>query len=583
MQPIDFTTLTAICSDLRNTWIPSRLEQVYQSDRHTISLCLRTFKDKAWLTISWHPEAARICIGNPPPRIRDTFTFSEQLRHQLNGYALIAIKAIAPWERVVDFQFGKRPGDEALYHLYVEIMGKYSNVILTDGSNQIITVGHQVTEKKSSIRTVETGQPYQIPPSLSSSIPKLDESLESWREKISLIPRRIDKQILKTYRGLSTAVVNSMISQVDLEPTQPTDSLTEEQWENLYKYWQKWLTMIENEQFKPGSTSSAYTVLGWNIVEEAENLQSLIDDYYVNQLQQETFKQIRHQLKQKIVNLLKKLNTKSDIYTQRLIQSDNAEEYRQKADLLMAFMSEWKPGMKSIKLDDFHTNQPIKIALNPEKNLIQNAQNYYKQHQKLKRARNAIEPLLYEVNTEIEYLEQVQTSIMQLESYISMEDLKALKEIKDELITQKYLQDAKYRKSPQKEESQPFSYKSPSGFEILIGKNNRQNDLLTFRTANDYDLWFHTQEIPGSHVLLRLTPGALPEKNDLEFTANLTAYYSQGRESTQIPVIYTQPKYVYKPKGAKPGITIYKRETIIWGNPQTAKTYLNQTIAEEKI
>lgn len=568
MQTTDFTTLMAVCSDLRANWIPARLEQVYQLDRYTISLCLRTLTKKIWLDISWHPQAARICIGNPPPRVKDTFTFSEQLRHQLNGYALIKVNAIASWERVIDFQFAKRPTDKTLYHIYVEVIGKYSNIILTDADNQIITVGHQVTGKKSTVRTVETGQAYQIPPQLTGTIPKLTESFESWQERISLIPDRIDKQILKVYRGLSPVVVRGMLSQANLDSEKLTSDLNKEDWQNLYQYWQEWLEVIEKEKFVYGWTKSGYTVLGWNIEKKVDDLHDLINTYYQNQLHHQTWKQLHHQLSQKINNILKKLITKQDIYLKRLTQSDQCEEYRQKADLLMANLHQWQSGMQLIVLNDFETNKPIKIKLEPEKNAIQNAQFLYKQHQKLKRARKAVEPLLAEVKQEIDYLSQVKTAISCVDNYSNSEDLQTLLEIKEELISEQYFEDSQYRKSTQKEESKPHIYTSPSGFDILIGRNNNQNDQLTFRTATDYDLWFHSQEIPGSHVLLRINPGEVADQKDLQFTANLAAYYSQGRESQQIPVVYTKPKSVYKPKGAKPGMVIYKKETIIWGYPQ---------------
>jgi predicted ribosome quality control (RQC) complex YloA/Tae2 family protein len=170
VQSVDFTTLTAACCELRSDWVPGRTEQVYQRDRYTIALCLRTLKGRGWLTISWHPQAARICLGDPPPRTPDTFTFSDQLRHQLSGLALVDIKAIALWERVLDLQFAKRPGDPVSFHLYVEIMGKYSNVILTGADNLIVTAAHQVSAKQSSIRLIQTGQPYELhPPSLPAS------------------------------------------------------------------------------------------------------------------------------------------------------------------------------------------------------------------------------------------------------------------------------------------------------------------------------------------------------------------------------------------------------------------------------
>ena len=132
------------------------------------------------------------------------------------------------------------------------------------------------------------------------------------------------------------------------------------------------------------------------------------------------------------------------------------------------------------------------------------------------------------------------------------------------------MEDSEYRRRSSNDVTTNFyRHQTPSGFEVIIGRNNRQNDQLTFKVAGDYDLWFHAQEIPGSHVLLRLEPGTVAEENDLQFTANLAAYYSRARQSEQVPVIYTEPKHVYKPKGAKPGIAIYKQETIIWGKPQS--------------
>jgi predicted ribosome quality control (RQC) complex YloA/Tae2 family protein len=564
MQSVDYTTLVAICDSLNNSYIPSRLEQVYQIDRYTISLCLRGLHQKAWLTISWHPQAARICIGNPPPRGKDTFTFSEQLRHLINGYALIGVKIVADWERVVDFQFAKRPNEEPLHHLYVEIMGKYSNVILTSADNQIITVAKQVTADKSSLRTVETSQIYQLPPPLTGETPKLTESLEKWQDKVSLIPGRIDKQLIKTYRGVSPIIAQDLLNHSNILPEKSNQELTQEEWQNLYKNWQNWLQILENKRFNYRETNKGYTVLADN--SENQDLHKILNNYYDKQIYQENFNQLKQQLYQKIKNLLTKLLKKRDKYQEKLNDSDNCEVYSNKADLLMAHLHLWRLGMKEIILNDFTTNQPIKITLAPDKNMIQNAQSLYKQNQKLKRAKLAVQPLLEDVQSEVNYLQQIITILSQLD-YQEAEDFITLQEIKAELISQKYIEDSQYRGNNTVEESHPRKYQTPSGYEVLIGRNNRQNDILTFRTATDYDLWFHAQEISGSHVLLRLSAGDVPEPQDLQFTANLTAYYSQGRESDQVPVIYTKPNYVYKPKGAKPGMVIYKRETVIWGKP----------------
>ena len=577
MQAVDFTTLTAACSEIRDRWLPARTEQVYQRDRYTIALLLRTLDQRGWLEISWHPQAAHICIGSPPPRIPDTFTFSQQLLHQLNGLALVKINAIAPWERVVDLQFARRPGEPALWHLYVEIMGKYSNVILTDEANEIVTAAHQVSHQQSSVRPIQTGQPYEPPPSLTGAVPSLNESQQRWQERVSLVPFALRRALLKSYRGLSPALVQSMVQVAGLDPEATTDTLQPDDWEKLFQRWQEWLQALDKVQFQPMWTLPGYTVLGWGGVEPVKDVQDLLSRYYTLQLNQQEFTQLRNALSQKINNILEKLRLKARTFEERLQQSDRADEYRKQADLLMAHLQNWEPGMKLINLPDFDTGKPIMINLEPEKNAVQNAQGLYKRHQKLKRARSAVEPLLAEVKAELEYLEQVEAAIAQIDKYQISEDLEALKEIREELIQQRYLEDPEYRNRSAETASTNFHrYRTPSGYELLIGRNNRQNDQLTFRVAGDYDLWFHTQEIPGSHVLLRLEPGTIADEADLQFAADFAAHYSRSRQSDQVPVVYTEPKHVYKPKGAKPGIAIYKQERILWGQPQRANLYLTE-------
>jgi len=583
VQPVDFTTLTAACSELRAQWLPARLEQVYQRDRFTVSLALRTMKGRGWIDLSWHPVAARICVGDPPPRIPDTFTFSEQLRHQLSGLALVSIAPVSSWERVIDLQFAKRPGEPALWHLYAEIMGKYSNVILTAQDNLVVTCAHQVSAKQSTVRPIQTGQPYEMPPSLTDAVPSLSESQNRWQSRISLVPGQLKGNLLKNYRGMSKALVLSMIRSASLDPEQSTDSLNPDDWQQLFQRWLYWLQCLENSKFHPSFTPEGYTVIDWPTPEnhnvgavppcppsDSSSVQELLNSYYTGEINQEVFAQLRHQLTQKLNNVLAKLRLKANTFKERLQQSADADTHKSQADLLMANLQHWEPGMKSISLPDFETEKPVIISLNPEKNAVQNAQALYKKHQKLKRARIAVEPLLAAVQEEIDYLEQVEAALSVLETYRNTQDLQTLAEIREELIQQKYLDVPDYRSTDKNAAIEFHRYQTPSGFELLIGRNNRQNDQLTFRTANDYDLWFHTLEIPGSHALLRLKPGTVAEETDLQFAADMTAYYSRARHSEQVPVVYTEPKYVYKPKGAKPGMVVYKQERIVWGRPQQA-------------
>ncbi len=424
---------------------------------------------------------------------------------------------------------------------------------------------------------------------------------------MGLVPGQLWRQLLKCYRGLSPTLVKSMVAAAGLEPNQPTDTLTDVEWQQLWKCWQFWLQALETAQFHPGWTKEGYTIMGWGATAPVPSTHELLDRYYTSQLNRQEFTQLRHQLLQKLDRLLEKQGQKALTFWERLQQSDSADEHRQQADLLMAYLQEWQPGMTSISLCDFQTNVPITIPLDPKKNAIQNAQSLYKRHQKLKRARSAVEPLFNQVKVEIEYLELVKATVWQLDSYEAKEDLQTLAEIREELIDQGYLDKseqprlrclrdasgcaaaaltqkptmpegsasrttprASLRHRRHTDTSVPYRFQTPSGFELLIGRNNRQNDQISFRIANDYDLWFHTQEIPGSHVLMRLQPGKLPDDVDLQFAADLAGYYSQGRQSDRVPVVYTAPKHVYKPKGAKPGMVIYKQETVLWVRPQQA-------------
>ncbi len=571
MQQVDFTTLLAASHELAQDWVPAKVETVYQFDKHTLAIGLRNLSNRGWLNISWHPEATRIHLTQPPPKVADTFTFSQQLRSQLGGLALVAIEPVAPWERVMDLQFAQRPGDLVLFHLFVEVMGKYSNATLTDGDRLIIATAHQVSNKQSSVRTVQTGQPYELPPKMLSAIPDSNESYEDWQERISLIPGPLIKRAIASYRGLSTSLVKELLVAAEIPSDRVTEQLSILDWQRLFGSWQRWLETIENHLWQPAVNGNGYSVLGWNAPQTAPSISILLDEYFRDILGRNGFAALQQQLLQKLKGIIAKLEVKAQAFQKRMAESAAAEESRTQADLLMAHLHLWQQGMTEIILADFETSEPIKIPLHPEKSGSQNAQALYRKYQKLKRAQLAVEPLLSTVNEELAYLSQVEIGVSQVGEYQQPSDLETLIEIKDELIQSGYLPQQTNRPKVA-QTTQPRSFISPSGFEVAIGRNNRQNDLLTFKTANDYDLWFHAQEIAGSHGLLRIPPGEVAQPADLQYMADLMAYHSRGRQSEAVPVVYTAPKHVYKPKGAKPGMVIYKQEKVIWGHPQRIGT-----------
>lgn len=584
MQPADLTTLVALTHELDLACVPARLEQVHQSDRHTIHLQLRTLEKKQWLLLSWHPQAARIHLCTPPPKQPDTFTFSQQILHQVAGFALVSVQLTSPWERVVDLQFAKRPDDAVQWHLYLEVMGKYSNAILVNANGEIVTAAHQVSSKQSRVRPIQTGDRYELPPALLEAIPSLSESFDSWRDRLILIPKEIKRNLLSNYRGVSSSLVRSQLAIANLDGDKNVTDLTLSEWEMLYQAWQSWLTCIDQKHFYPHLEGKGYALTPSPAGSEdktPESVNEFCDRYYSQQTGQVAFQQLHQQISQAIHNQLAKLTIKETEFLDRLKLSTQADDFKDKADLLMAHLHCWEIGMKEITLTDFHSGESVIISLDPTKNAAQNAQSFYKKHQKQKRAALAIAPLLEAVQQEIAYLEQVSTAV----SLLEQNELTALQEIRAELAQQGYLKvtaeyaprtktnNKKNKSNRTKQEEIPDCHRftTPNGFEVWVGRNNYQNDLISFRIAGEYDLWLHAQEISGSHVLLRLPAGAIAEDLDLQIAANYAAYYSRARQSDQVPVVCTIPKYVFKPKGAKPGMVVYTHEKIIWGQPTSLR------------
>ena len=607
MQPADLTTLVALTHELNTACVPARLEQVHQGDRHRIHLQLRTLEKKQWLLLSWHPQAARLHLSAPPPKQPDTFTFSQQILHQVAGFALVSVQLTSPWERVIDLQFAKRPDDAVQWHLYLEVMGKYSNAILVNADREIVTAAHQVSSKQSRVRPIQTGDRYELPPALLEAIPSINESFDSWRDRLILIPKEIKRNLLSNYRGVSSSLVRSLLAIADIHGETNVTDLTISEWKYLYRAWQIWLTCIENKQFYPQLEGKGYALTPslspagegdkkdlflapllppWEkgLGDEGNllSVNNFCDRYYSQQTGQVAFQQLHQQISQAIQNQLGKLSIKETEFLERLKFSTQADDFKDKADLLMAHLHLWKIGMKEIKLIDFHSDASVIIPLNPTQNAQQNAQSFYKKHQKQKRAAIAITPLLESVQQEIAYLEQVTTAV----SLLEQNELSALQEIRAELAQQGYLKvtaeyaprtknnkGGKNKSNRTKQEEIPdcHRFNTPNGFEVWVGRNNYQNDLISFRIAGEYDLWLHAQEISGSHVLLRLPAGAIADEQDLQVAANYAAYYSRARQSDQVPIVCTNPKYVFKPKGAKPGMVVYTHEKILWGQPMSLR------------
>lgn len=566
MQAVDFTTLSAAVVELKDNWLPARIEQIRQDDYQTIRLLLKTLGGQRWLLASCHPQAARLHFvnsGGEAARSRTTrFAFASTLHQHLVGQVLVRCEQPA-WERVVQLGFARRPEEPPQVQLYVEVMGKYSNIVLCDQQGQILAVAHSVSTSQSRVRPVQLGEIYRPPPPLTGPAPSRSESFLQWRSRLEIVPKPVGPLLVQTYRSVSQVLASQLLTQAKLGTQIRTDELSEADWQAIWQLWQQWLTCLEENRYQSGWSGSGYTVLGWNLSEAVPSLHLLLEHYYTEQLQAGLLNAKRSRLKQALKVALARAVKREHKQEQMIVQAGEVERYKQVADLLMAHLNQTVPGARHIQLADFETGCPVRIDLDPTKDLVGNAQAYYRRHRKAKRTRQSVEPLLAQTREEIAYLEQVAATVELLSEH---SDLGALLEVETELVQQEYL-DAK-EKPAATAGPVPFEqFALANGSVVLVGRNNRQNEQLTFEVAAPTDLWFHAQEIPGSHVVPKVPAGERAEAEAVQLAANLAAYYSRARHSAHVPVIYTERRHVRKLRGARPGLVTFRDEKVIWAAP----------------
>jgi predicted ribosome quality control (RQC) complex YloA/Tae2 family protein len=566
MQAVDFTVLSAVSASLEAEWIPARLEQVRQDEYQTVQLLLRNFSGQCWLLASCHIQAARIHFGNPSKGRSQRLPFGAALYQYLGGKFLIACEQPA-WERVLCLRFAHRPEVPAEFTLYVEAMGKYSNIVLTDEKGEILALAHSISSAQSRVRPVQLGEIYAPPPPLSGPMPSLSETLESWRERLSLVPGNFASTLQKNYRGVSKVLTLQMLREVHLPETQNVEALGNADWQKLYQLWCNWQLALKKRLFLPAWSNTGYTVLGWDQRQGGVSvgLHDLLDSYYSRELGSAVFTQRRQRLQQVLRVALTKASKRLSELDRMAVGAEKAEIYKQQADLLMANLALAAPGLKAVTVLDFETEQPITLSLDPAKDMVGNAQSLYKKHRKAKRANQSLAPLVTQARQEVAYLEQVTSTVELLDD---VDDLEALIGVEVELGDEGYLK--RTEKVMPETTVIPFhQFVLPNHSVVLVGRNNRQNDRLTFEVASPEDLWFHAQEIPGSHVILRKSAGQALDQDEIQWAANVAAYFSRSRASAYVPVIYTERRLVRKLKGGKPGLVTFKEEKVIWGNPHT--------------
>ena len=531
--------------ELRRELVNGRIQKINQPFEQELVLQIRSNRQSHRLLLSAHPVFGRIQLTqttfeNPA----QPSTFIMVLRKYLQGALIESIEQIEN-DRIVEITVSNKNeiGDHIQATLIIEIMGKHSNILLVDkSSHKILEVIKHVGFSQNSYRTLLPGSTYIAPPSTESLNPftikdeKLFEILQTQETTA--------KNLQRLFQGLGRDTAN------ELENILASDKLST--FRNFF-----------NKETKPCLTETSFSPVPFEnqVGEPFTSLSDLLDTYYKDKAERDRVKQQASELIRRVENELQKNRHKLKKQEKELLATDNAEEFRQKGELLTTFLHQVPNDQDQVILDNYYTNQPITIALDKALTPNQNAQRYFKRYQKLKEAVKYLTDLIEETKETILYLESVETVLNQA-------GLEEIAEIREELIQTGFIR-RRQREKIQKRKK-PEQYLASDGKTIIyVGRNNLQNEELTFKIARKEELWFHAKDIPGSHVVIS---GNLDPSDEVKTdAAELAAYFSQGRLSNLVQVDMIEVKKLNKPTGGKPGFVTYTGQKTLRVTPDPEK------------
>ena len=564
----DAGMLRAVLSEInRLTEGGAKIEKIYQPSRDEVTLTLRLGRDVRRLVLNAGTSSPRVSLSDlnrENPAAAPTFCML--LRKHLAGARLIRAEQIG-FERCARFVFAgyDEMGYAAERYLVAEVMGKYSNLMLLDADDRITAVLRPVDFSTSRLRQVLPGMKYELPPP-QDKVDPTTETREGFLQKYADHPSEtaIDRFIVSTYLGTSRQVA----CEIAYRAAQNTDArLCDAPGERVWDVFSDWFRALAEDRVTPTLLLSpdgtpadfAYAPVTYR----GENYRNvtypdfagLFDAYFAERDRSERVKQRAQDLIRLLSGAEGRLSRKLEAQTGELADTERASSYRETGDLIIANLYRLSRGDRVVSLIDYNQDPPasVTVELDPRLSPSDNAERYYKLYRKAKKAREVLTSQIALCREELAYLDSVSAFLDRAETEQDLSDLR------DELYRAGYASRMKnYAPSKQNKPSRPIETMTPGGYRLLIGRNNLQNDHLTFRVAGRDDLWFHAKGVPGSHVIL-VCDGAEPSAEDYTFAASLAAGYSNaGGGEAVVPVDYTRVRNVKKPAGAKPGFVIYK-------------------------
>lgn len=565
-MPLDAMCMTGVLHELRETVTGGKIDKIYQPARDEVIFHMRTGSGNVKLLLSAHPAHPRaqlteITRENPdsPPM------FCMLLRKYLTGARLLELYQ-PPLERLAEFRFEtlNELGDRVERRLVLECIGRKSNLVLLDGEGRITDCIRRVDTDLSAKRPLMPGMFYQYPEPVDKQNP-FTLSAEDLQNSLHAAPTDVpwDKWVLDTFTGFSPLIARELAFRAGGVK------------EALEAQFMRLVSDVKGNNFTPVVLLREGAAVDFSFLpilqygpgtelKRYETFSGLLDDFYAAREAQDRIKQKGQDFIKQVKNTRERVARRVVSQEKELEATKDRERLRQYGDILTSNLYAMQRGMTVLRASNFYDPEggEVEIPLDPLKTPQQNAAKYYKDYNRAKTAEQVLTVQISKGKQELEYLESV------LENITLAESDRDLQEIRQELTDAGYL---KRQKTVTKREkrviSKPMEFRSTAGLAISVGKNNGQNDRLTTKEARKGDIWLHTQKIHGSHVVLH-TDGVEPDGESLREAAMLAAWFSQGRESGNVPVDYTPVKFVKKPAGAKPGMVVYYTYETMYVTPE---------------
>ncbi len=574
---LDGIVISALCSELSEKLIGGRIDKIHQPERDELVVSVRTYGGAFRLLICANPSYPRIHITNTqkenpekPPM------FCMLLRKHISGGKILSVSQEG-FERIIKIAIESydEMGFLSEKNLIVEIMGKHSNIILTDKDGKILDSIIHVDISVSSVRQVLPGLMYELPPSQDKKNP-LSQTREDVLYALDRSEKEIWKQLLDAYTGISPLIAREAVHQAlgrcDIFGIESAG----EDLERVASSFCEIINYSKEKNFNPCiisdkdskkliDFSSVHISQYQNLadVEHYATMNEALDSFYMKKASSESIRQRSGDLLKFLQTSLERCYKKLQIQEQTLQKAAKRDKYKMYGDLLTANIYRITQGMKEITLENFYSEnmEEIKIPLKEDLSPSANAQRYYVKYNKKKTAEAETIKQKKLNEEEINYLESVQEAVLRCETNSE------ITQIRDELIEQGYLKNKGRLQRKKKETITPMHFVSDDGYDIYVGKNNKQNDYVTLKLSRSTDIWFHTKEIHGCHAIVKTSDAMeVPDRTYFQ-AARLAAYYSKGRGSENVPVDYTEVKNVKKPSGAKPGMVIYVDYNTLYVTP----------------